>query len=431
MKSNYFKIISHNSLARNVLVVASGTAGAQIIALFLMPLITRLYGPEGYGKLGIFMTIITILTPISTMAFPVAIILPEKDSESRKLTSISLFIALVFCIIISSVFLFGKKYLELFPSIQSLGNLIWFIPLVILLTSYQSVYTQWIIRKKDFSSLTKVAIAHSAVNYGTQAIIGLKYPFTYVLISVHSIAIFLRVSMLIYFSRKIKKPSSTDTSDIEPTTLQILKRYRDFPLYRAPEMLLSAISQGMPIMLLSSYFGLTSAGFYSLTRMILAVPVTLLGSSIESVFYPHFNEAFLSKSKTKNILTKPTLTLFYIGLVPFIITVIFAPFAFSIIFGQEWYEAGRYAQWLSLWFLFTLVSRPSIAAIPVFKLQRWLLIFEILSTILKAIALFSGYYFFKDPILSIALFSIVGTISYIILVLKVFRQSNISDEGLA
>ena len=429
MKLHIFKKITNNSLAKSILIVASGTAGAQLIALVLMPIITRLYGPENYGKLGIFMTIITILAPISTMALPSAIVLPEKDFESKKIASISLVIAFVFSLMISLLFVLGERLLQIFSSIQSLGNLIWFIPFAILFTAYQSVYTQWIIRKKQFSSLSKVAISHSAINYGTQAIIGLKYPFTYILIGIHSIGIFFRALLLFYFSKKIERSSSEKTNDISITTLQVLKKYHDFPIYRAPEMLLSAISQGMPIMLLSSYFGLAAAGFYSLTRTVLAIPVTLLGSSIQSVFYPHFNEAVLNKLETKNLLIKPTLTLFYVGLIPFIMTVIFAPFAFSIVFGTEWYEAGRYAQWLSLWFLFTLISRPSISAIPVFKLQGWLLIFEILSTGLKILALFIGYYFFKNPIVSVSLFSIVGTISYIILILKVFKRSTIFDKA--
>lgn len=429
MKLNIFKKITNNSLAKNILIVASGTAGAQLIALVLMPIITRLYGPENYGKLGIFMTIITILAPISTMALPSAIVLPEKDSESKKIAGISLVIAFAFSLILSLLFVLGEELLQVFSGIQSLGNLIWFIPLAVLFTAYQSVYTQWIIRKKQFNSLSKVAIAHSTVNYGTQAIIGLKYPLTYILIGVHSIGVFLRALLLFYYSKSINTSSLDKTNDIKPTTVEVLKKYYDFPVYRAPEMLLSAISQGMPIILLSNYFGLAAAGFYSLTRTVLAIPVTLLGSSIQSVFYPHFNEAVLNKLETRKLLIKPTLILLYIGSVPFIMTVFFAPFAFSIVFGTEWYEAGKYAQWLSLWFLFTLVSRPSIAAIPVFKLQGWLLIFEVMSTALKILALFIGYYFFKDPVVSVALFSIIGTISYIVLILKVFKKSTIIDQA--
>nr|WP_241878980.1 oligosaccharide flippase family protein [Psychrobacter sp. PraFG1]UNK05622.1 oligosaccharide flippase family protein [Psychrobacter sp. PraFG1] len=148
MKSNIFKKLSNNNLARNVLIVASGTAAAQIIALILMPIITRLYGPESYGKLGVFITVITILTPISTMALPSAIVLPEKDSESRAIARLSLIIALLVSTILSLVFIAANDLLVNLSTFQNLGNLIWFLPLALLFTSCQDVYTQWIIRKR-------------------------------------------------------------------------------------------------------------------------------------------------------------------------------------------------------------------------------------------------------------------------------------------
>ncbi|UNK05621.2 oligosaccharide flippase family protein [Psychrobacter raelei] len=430
MKSNIFKKLSNNNLARNVLIVASGTAAAQIIALILMPIITRLYGPESYGKLGVFITVITILTPISTMALPSAIVLPEKDSESRAIARLSLIIALLVSTILSLVFIAANDLLVNLSTFQNLGNLIWFLPLALLFTSCQDVYTQWIIRKKEFKDLSKVSVSHSLLNYGTQALIGFKYPFTYILIAIHTIGIFVRALMLYYFSKDIRSTSLKSDRNSKPSALRILRKYYDFPMYRAPEMLLSAISQGMPVILLSTYFSLTIAGFYTLTRTVLAIPINLLGSSIQSVFYPHFNEAVLNNSKTTSLLMKPTLTLLYVGLVPLVLTIFFAPFAFSLVFGDEWYEAGKYAQWLSIWFLFTLVSRPSISAIPVFKLQGWLLIFELISTIVKILALFIGYYYFNNPIVAISLFSITGSLAFLILILKVFKHAATLDNKI-
>ena len=42
-----------SKLLRNILTVVSGTAGAQAMTMAFMPVITRLYGPEAYGILGI------------------------------------------------------------------------------------------------------------------------------------------------------------------------------------------------------------------------------------------------------------------------------------------------------------------------------------------------------------------------------------------
>jgi O-antigen/teichoic acid export membrane protein len=66
-------------LVRNVTIVASGTAGAQVITMAFAPLITRLYGPEAFGLLGTFVAILGIVTPLAALTYPIAIVLPKSD----------------------------------------------------------------------------------------------------------------------------------------------------------------------------------------------------------------------------------------------------------------------------------------------------------------------------------------------------------------
>ena len=56
------KKLNTSQFIRNVVVVASGAAGAQIITMLFMPLITRLYGAEAFGLLGVFTAVLTVLT---------------------------------------------------------------------------------------------------------------------------------------------------------------------------------------------------------------------------------------------------------------------------------------------------------------------------------------------------------------------------------
>ena len=78
---------------RNVAVVASGTAAAQAIGMAFSPLITRLYGPEAFGLLGIYTSLLGVLGPITALTVPVAIVLPKDDDEAKRLAFLSLFIA--------------------------------------------------------------------------------------------------------------------------------------------------------------------------------------------------------------------------------------------------------------------------------------------------------------------------------------------------
>ncbi|MEI8616630.1 oligosaccharide flippase family protein [Pseudoalteromonas sp. B193] len=60
--------------------------------------------------------------------------------------------------------------------------------------------------------------------------------------------------------------------------------YRDFPLYRAPQQFINALSQSLPILMLASFFGPASAGFYTLAKTVMAIPSTLVGKAVGDVF---------------------------------------------------------------------------------------------------------------------------------------------------
>jgi len=100
-----FKKLKGNKFINNIIIVASGTALAQIITFGLTPIITRIYGPTSFGVLGTFMAIINILGPVAALTYPIAIILPKKNGEARQIMKLSLFICVIFGIISGLVLL--------------------------------------------------------------------------------------------------------------------------------------------------------------------------------------------------------------------------------------------------------------------------------------------------------------------------------------
>lgn len=72
---------NNNKFIKSVMVVMSGTIAAQAITLLCAPIITRLYGPEAYGILGVFNAVLNIITPIAALTYPIAIVLSEKKKR--------------------------------------------------------------------------------------------------------------------------------------------------------------------------------------------------------------------------------------------------------------------------------------------------------------------------------------------------------------
>lgn len=169
--------------------------------------------------------------------------------------------------------------------------------------------------------------------------------------------------------------------------------------------------------MLTAFIGPASAGYYSLSRTILGLPATLIGEAVTSVFYPRITSAIQNKERSRSLIVKATLIMAIVAAIPFGIVILFGPVLFSTIFGNNWHAAGEYAQWLAIWSFSGFINKPSIAAIPVLKLQRHLLLIEVVSILARILGLLVGLYVFNSGLMSVAIFSIISTLSNIAIVL--------------
>src|SRR5690625_1179760 len=95
-----FTDITRNRFLRSVAYVGGGAAAAQLITVAFAPIITRLYGPEAFGVLALFTSLVAILTPVTSLAYVHAIALPSDDEDAIALLGLSFWIALTFGVIV-------------------------------------------------------------------------------------------------------------------------------------------------------------------------------------------------------------------------------------------------------------------------------------------------------------------------------------------
>lgn len=424
------KKLQNKNFIRNVFTVATGTVVAQVITMGFSPIITRIYGPEIFGVLGVFQSIVAILTPIAALTYPIAIVLPKEDLEAKGLMRLSFFIAIIMSIIIGlSIALFGPNIIELFQ-IEVLGSYLFIIPLVMFFSAVLQILNQWVIRKKLYNLKAKVAVTQSLLINSSKSGIGLFYPTSLTLILITSLGDALHSVMLAIgvvkksFNEKVQGKLHYSVRDI----LGLFKKYQDFPKYRAPEVFSNAISQSLPILLLTTFFGPAVAGFYTIGKSVLSVPSQLIGSAIGDVFYPRISEASNKNESVCKLLTKATLIMAIVGFIPFSIIIFFGPSLFSVIFGTEWSTAGEYARWMALWSFFAFINIPSIKTLPVLSAQRFLLSFSLTAIIVRLVALIIGSYLFNSDVIAIMLFSVSGAILNIILILGTIAKSKLFDN---
>lgn len=119
----------NNFIVRSVMKVASGTAFAQIIALLLIPFITKVYGAESYGIMGVYLSTLALLTSIVALTLPRAIVLPEKREEAQAITAVSFKIIISMTILSFIILIFTKNKIMTLLGIETIGNWILLVPI--------------------------------------------------------------------------------------------------------------------------------------------------------------------------------------------------------------------------------------------------------------------------------------------------------------
>ncbi|MCO4096705.1 oligosaccharide flippase family protein [Macrococcoides canis] len=420
----------NNKFIKNVFTVAGGTFFAQLISLLSSPFLTRIFGAEEYGTLGIFLSLTMILAPISAFQLPLAIVLPKDDKEVYSIVKYSTIISIINVLMITVFLIFlGDWFIELL-NININKSLLFFLPLFMLFSTFYDLIIQYGIRKEKFYIKSYVDIQQSIIYNIGNLIVGLFYPFATSLIFMSVLNRFLHAYTMLL---KLKSESITilisKLINVKTSFKYFIKEYYDFILYRSPQVLLNGLSEAMPTVILGTFFGPTVAGFYLISKKTLEAPVILIGNAIGDVFYPKINKAHNEGENTYHLLLKSNVYLSLIGVVPFSILFFIAPELFQLIFGEEWYTSGLYTRWLSIFLFFTFITRTTIKVMPIYRIQGFHLVFTIISTIIRISSLIYGGYILKDDVKTIIIYSLSSAILYLFLLLYTLKISKTKNGG--
>mgnify|MGYP003686184961 FL=1 len=237
---------------------------------------------------------------------------------------------------------------------------------------------------------------------------------------------FLQILFLIKVSLKTAKNLIKEIS--LKKMLFLAKKYKDIPVFNTLINLTNNLSNELPVLLITKYFGLGSSGVYGLAIKFTRAPVGIFQQSVSQVF---FNKASKTYNNDGNLHSLVVKTAKHILLISF---VIFAPlfvisFYLDIIFGEDWVDVGMYSRILIPWLFFAFLSNPLTSLIIILNKQKKIVIFDALLLIFRFLALFFGYYFYKDIVISLILFSGVGVLFNILIfiyLLKISKEKKVA-----
>ena len=388
-----------------------GTLTAQIINVVIAPIITRIYSPGLFGDYAVFLAVVNLIVITSTLKYEQAIFLPKEEEKASNI----LVLALFFVVIISTIIFIISLSVNLIISNNNvfLKKYSWInlIPVLVLVQGIYFCLRNWISRKGNYrlistgmiirilvANLSFILLAH--YHYlGIGLIVG-----TIIGQSIETILI-----LVVILNRDRKIIRFINYKEI----IRLFHRYKDFPKYSLSAELINSLCAQNPVFMLSTFYNPGIVGNYSLVQRVLGLPINLFSSSTLEVFKKKASNEKNQFGSFDNIYIKTFFILLVIGIIPAILFWFFLPDLFPLIFGPKWVDAGKYARYLSIMFLFQFTISPLGFSLYIAEKQRYNLYWQILLLVFTSLGLLIGLYY-KSANLSILLFSLSYAAMYIL-----------------
>ncbi|MCY1212653.1 Polysaccharide biosynthesis protein [compost metagenome] len=340
---------------KNVFILSSGTILGQAIMMLVLPALTRLYSPEDFGMLGVYMSLLMVLSVGACLRFDLATPIATSEFEALNLLTLGTISAtLISVVLMLLVCLFPEPIVGILAQ-PKMEKFLWLIPLGVWLASVYSAIQFWAVREKDFPAVARTQLTRAVASSATQLIWGVFSPGSLGLLLGYMLYGGFGVFGLAFrfFRKNFVLLRSISTSSLR----EVFLKFSRFPLYSVPEAFLNTAAVNLPTVIIAALASPREAGYLLLAQRIVSIPIGLLGSSLSRVYLSESGERE-KKGELFSFTRSVMFNLAKTGALPFLIIALASPFIFPHIFGEDWRRAGLMVAWLTPAMMLQFVVSP-------------------------------------------------------------------------
>ena len=407
------KKISQSPFLRNIFIIGGGNLFAQMIGIILSPIITRLYFPSDFGVLAVFNSILSVILVTAALRYELAIPIQKEEKDAANLLSICILLLIANSIVLSFILYLGGDKINTYFDLNSIKP---YFPLLILGffgSGLYNIFLYWAIRQRDYYRITYTKINQTVSGSISKILVGLFHfgPLGLIIGTLIS-----QIAGVNTFIRQMLKKDRFIFSMITYEDMKSMaKQNSSFPIFSLPSSIINSIALALPVIMLSTNYGLEETGLYSFAYGILVSPGSFISTSISQVYYGEVANHIREKSnESLDLFYSTTRKLGLIGIFFIGIPAIFAPSLFPIIFGNAWKDAGSYCLPLSLMVYAAFVVSTT-SRLGLLGFNHWQLIWDISRTLLVICGFLIAFYMNLSAIDSILIYSLIMTLLYVIL----------------
>jgi O-antigen/teichoic acid export membrane protein len=366
---------TRSEIVRNSTKLLTANVVAQVVGLLVYPILTRLYSPDDFGLLNLFLSIGGVLVLLATADYQYAIVLPKEDDKARAVFQVGAFTTICVSVLCLLAIPFSTPIATLFNA-PNLANWLWLMPFFVLIYALWTLLNYWYTRRKNFGQISAYQVTQSSLGALSKIGFGVTGATSSGLIVSSIIAPFVALvaNICINFKQKL-----ADLLHIDRNACRIVAReYANFPKFSLPRALVNNLSSNLPSLLLTPFFGLANLGFWGMGITLAFRPLNIISASIYQVMFEHITERVNQRQSIAHFLRK-FLRLSALIFIPCFAALYFIlPWLTSWLLGADWEITGHYIRWMLPWLTMSMLVAPICFLSDIFSKQKIGLLLEIL-----------------------------------------------------
>ncbi len=401
--------VKESDFVKNIVTLASGAVIGYGINTITLPLISRIYARSDIGSYDLVTSSASIIITVLCMALTLVIMIPADEREAVRICKIIWYANITGTVIIV-VILFGiSRYYQLFVlNIRYEVGILLF-AVYILTYNLQVIFYSFTNRKMRYRVLFWNPIVMAGVNAGVSLILGLLGLGTVG----YLIGTILSHILGILHMRLFVNPFSGHDG---PSQLwHTLKKYKAYPLVQLPANLISSFALQLPIQFLGRIYDPGTLGGYTMACKLLSMPIAVLATPINRVYYRTLVDKVLSGQDTGDFAFAVIKNNIKTGILPVGVLMVFGDFITSMFLGDEWRVSGRYILILGLMYILNFSASCVSGTFVAVNQQKAAFLYSLVTLCQYALCFMSAYYLELDIIGTIIMYTASVIINQVIL----------------
>ena len=364
-----------SGMVRATTILVGGAAAAHMITALALPVVTRLYQPQDMGTLAVFSSLLTIFSVSICLRFEIALSMPHDEEESANLFALGALSAVVLSALLALAIVLLPNVAYAALGSADFARFAWLLPPAVMVTGLYSLLQFWFVRRQSFRLIANSRMSQSAASAGAQIGLGLAQAGPVGLI----VGAILNggAGALILGARLWQRDRGLFGEISWRRMRGLFHEYRRYPAYSAPEALANAVGISLPVVVVAALAGAAEVGQLMLGLFVIQAPMSLLGNAVAQVYLSEAPARF--RAGTLGEFTAAMVGgLLKAGVGPLLLIGILSPFAFGIVFGEDWSRAGLLVSWMTPWFVLHLLTAPISYALQIANRQGIALLLQVI-----------------------------------------------------